>query len=366
MNVPFVSLEPAHREINSQLNACFQEVLSKNIYIMGEKWKQFQDEFASYCGTSCAVGCGTGLDALYLILKALEIGNGDEVIVPSNTFIATALAVSYTGATPVFVEPDINTYTIDPALIENKITKKTKAIIPVHLYGRCADMDAIVPIAKRYNLNVIEDSAQAHGAVYKGRKAGSLGDAAGFSFYPGKNLGALGDGGIVTTNSADLAQKVHMLGNYGSNIKYHHELLGNNSRLDELQAALLQVKLPYLDKWNADRNRIAGRYLKEICNPEIKLPQPVENGSYQVWHIFAVRCKRRDELQAYLDERGIGTNIHYPIPIHLQPCYSDLGFKKGDFPIAEEISDTVLSLPMYYGMTEEEVSYVINRINNFS
>lgn len=365
MNIPFVSLEPAHLEIADQLNAGFREVLSKNIYIMGEKWKLFQESFAAYCNTAYAVGCGTGLDALYLALKALGVGDGDEVIIPSNTFIATALAVSYTGATPILVDPDINTYTIDPELIEEKITARTKAIIPVHLYGRCADMDAVNAIAKRHGLYVVEDSAQSHGAVYKGRKAGSLGDAAGFSFYPGKNLGALGDGGIVTTNSPEIARKVYMLGNYGASVKYHHELLGNNSRLDELQAALLQVKLPYLDKWNSDRNRIAGRYLAEIKHPDIILPQPVEPDSRQVWHIFAVRCRRRDALQAYLQNCGIGTNIHYPVPIHLQPCYAHLGFKKGDFPIAEEISETVLSLPMYYGMTDDEVGYVVEKINSF-
>ncbi|MCD7789345.1 MAG: DegT/DnrJ/EryC1/StrS family aminotransferase [Bacteroides thetaiotaomicron] len=332
---------------------------------MGENWEKFQEEFARYCDVTYAVGCGTGLDALYLILKAMNIGVGDEVILPTCTFVATALAVSYTGAVPVLVEPDIHTYTINPSLIEEKITAKTKAVIAVHLYGRCADMDGVNAVARRYGLNVIEDAAQAHGAVYKGRKAGSLGDAAGFSFYPGKNLGAVGDGGIVTTSSEAIARKVMTLGNYGSNVKYRHDLLGNNSRLDELQTAFLRTKLPFLDKWNKNRNDTAARYLAEIRHPEIILPEPEKDGNFQIWHIFAVRCKRRDELRSYLADCGIETNIHYPIPVHLQPCYAALGFHKGDFPVAEEIADTVLSLPMYYGMTDEEIEYVIDKINHF-
>lgn len=365
MKVPFVSLNVMHQEIHTELIEAFQSVLNANNYIMGAEWDRFQKDFADFCGVSSAVGCGNGLDALYLILKAMEIGEGDEVIVPSNTFIATALAVSYTGATPVFVEPNINTYTIDPSLIEEKISDKTKAIIAVHLYGRCADMDAINQIAKVHGLKVIEDAAQAHGAVYKGKKAGSLGDAAGFSFYPGKNLGALGDAGMVTTNNEELAKRIHMLSNYGSEKKYNHELSGNNSRLDELQAAFLQRKLPYLETWNKERNRIAERYLTEIHNPELILPTRVAPYDYQVWHIFAIRCKHRDTLQKYLAQNDIGTNIHYPIPIHLQKCYASLGLTKGSLPIAEEISETVLSLPMYYGMTDDEISYVIDKLNNF-
>ncbi len=365
MKVPFVSLKPMQAEIHEELQAAFDDVVERSNYIMGENLTAFQNEFAAYCGTSRAVGCGTGLDALYLIMKAMEIGNGDEVILPANTFIATALAVSYTGATPVLVEPDIHTYTINPKLIEERITDKTKAIIPVHLYGRCADMDPILNLARKYNLKVIEDAAQSHGAIYKGKRAGSMGDAAGFSFYPGKNLGALGDAGAVTTSDPELAQKVYTLGNYGAAKKYHHEFLGNNSRLDEMQAAFLKAKLPYLDIWNKERNRIAERYLTEICNPSIILPQRETDGNYQVWHIFAVRCQKRDQLQAYLEGNGIGTNIHYPIPVHMQKCYAALDIPKGSYPVAEEIAETVLSLPMYYGMTEDEIKYVIDMINNF-
>ena len=366
MKIPFVSLEPLHREMNEKLTQTFRDVLSKNIFIMGERLAGFENQFADYCNTEYAIGTGTGLDALYLILKAKDIGSGDEVIIPSNTFIATALAVSYTGAIPVLVEPNIDTYTIDPRKIEEKITRKTKAIIPVHLYGRCADMDAINNIAKTHHLIAIEDAAQCHGALYKGKRAGNLGTAAGFSFYPGKNLGALGDGGIVTTNDPYLAHRIRMLGNYGSQEKYHHELLGNNSRLDELQAALLSVKLKYLDKVNEYRNNIARQYLKGICNPLISLPQAEVEGNYQVWHIFAVRCSKREHFQRYLEYKGIGTNIHYPIPIHLQKCYETLNIKRGELPIAEELAQTVLSLPMYYGMKDGEVQYVIDTINAYS
>lgn len=365
MKIPFVSLVPMHNELKGALIETFEHVLDRSIYIMGNEHDKFQKSFADYCGVPYAIGCGTGLDALHLILKALGIGHGDEVIIPSNTFVATALAVSYTGATPVLVEPEIDTYTIDPMLIEEKITAKTRAIIPVHLYGRCADMDTIITIAKRHGLEVIEDAAQAHGAIYKGKKAGALGDAAGFSFYPGKNLGALGDAGIVTTGNDKIAEKVTMLRNYGSKEKYHHELLGNNSRLDELQAALLEIKLPYLSKWNKERNRIAERYINEINNPKIVLPVSERDGNYQVWHIFPIRCKNRNSFQSYLELNGIGTNIHYPIPIHLQRCYTDLNLKRGDLPIAEEISDTVLSLPMYYGLQDNEIDYIIDIINKY-
>ena len=283
---------------------------------------------------------------------------------PSNTFIATVLAVTYTGATPVLVEPDIATYNIDPERIEEKITAKTKAVMPVHLYGQPAQMDRIAEIAKNHGLYVVEDCAQAHGALYKGKRIGSFGDAAGFSFYPGKNLGALGDAGAVVTNSKELSDKIRALGNYGSDYKYHHIYKGNNSRLDEMQAAFLREKLTILDEMNQNRRSIAHRYLKEINNPNVILPFVPDNVE-PVWHIFAVRSKRRDELEQYLSDRGIGTNKHYPIPIHQQQCYSDLGIKKGELPIAEEISATELSLPMFYGMTDEQVEYVVEAINEF-
>mgnify|MGYP001031404999 CR=1 FL=1 len=365
MHVPFVTFLPMHNEIRDMLNTAYNKVVDKSYFIQGEECKNFEEEFAEYCGVKYCVGVATGLDALMLILKAMNIGAGDEVIVPSNTYIATALAVSYNGATPVFVEPVIETYNIDVNKIEEKITSKTKAIIAVHLQGRTADMDAINTIARKYDLKVIEDAAQAHGAKYKGQKAGSLGDAAGFSFYPGKNLGALGDAGCVTTNNKELADKIRALGNYGSDYKYHHIYKGVNSRLDEMQAAFLRVKLPNLDKWNEDRRNTAKKYLNGINNVLIKLPLPTSDEYEHIYHVFVIRCDRRDELEGYLKKKGIDTVKHYPLPIHEQKCYKDLGIKNGELPIAEQISRTVLSIPMYYGMTDQEINYIINTINMF-
>ena len=364
MQVPFVSFKPLEKELNTQLRGAFERVFERSWYIEGQEDAAFEQAFAKFCHTAHCVGVGNGLDALMLVLRALEIGAGDEVIVPSNTYIATALAVTYVGATPVLVEPDIRTYNIDPAKIEEKITPKTKAIMPVHLYGQPCDMDPIMAIAKKHNLYVIEDCAQAHGATYKGQIIGSFGDAAGFSFYPGKNLGALGDAGAVTTNNETIAAKVRALGNYGSDYKYHHIYKGCNSRLDELQAAFLAAKLPIMDKVNANRRETADKYLAGIRNPLIALPYVPET-VVPVWHIFAIRCQDRDRLAAYLQEKGIGINKHYPIAIHLQECYKDLGLQEGDLPIAEEISATQLSLPMYYGMTDEEIQYVIDALNAF-
>lgn len=365
MNIPFVSFKPLERELDTELRAAFERVYTNSWYIEGKEDEKFEVAFAEYCESKYCVGTGNGLDSLMLALKALGISSGDEVIVPSNTYIATALAVTYVGAKPVFVEPDIRTFDVDPNRIEEAITSKTKAIMPVHLYGQPCDMEPIVEIAKKHNLYIVEDCAQAHGATYKGKKIGSLGDAAGFSFYPGKNLGALGDAGATVTNSKELADKVRALGNYGSDYKYHHIYQGNNSRLDEMQAAFLAAKLPILDKVNENRRATAKKYLEGIKNKEVILPYVPEYAN-PVWHIFGVRCKRRKELEEFLNSKGIGTNKHYPIPMHLQECYKDLGFKKGDFPIAEEISDTELSIPMYYGMTDEEVQYVINSINMFN
>ena len=365
MKIPFVSFLPMERELDKELRAAFDRVFASSWYIEGKEDEAFEKAFAEYCGTKYCIGVGNGLDALVMILKAMEIGEGDEVIVPSNTYIATALAVTYAGATPVFVEPDIRTFNIDPAKIEAAITAKTKAIMPVHLYGQPCDMDPVMAIAKKYSLKVIEDCAQAHGATYKGQKISTFGDAAGFSFYPGKNLGALGDAGAVVTNDEALAQKVRALGNYGSDYKYHHIYKGNNSRLDELQAAFLSAKLPILDRMNAERRRIAGRYLSEINNPKITLPY-VPDYAEPVWHIFGIRCDERERLEEHLKKAEIMTNKHYPIPMHLQECYKDLGFNEGDYPIAEEISRTELSIPMYYGMTDEEISYVIDALNSFN
>ncbi len=364
MIIPFVTFKPLEAELDKELRNAFKRVYTRSWYIEGVEDEEFEKQFAKYCDSKYCVGVGNGLDSLYLALKSLDIKEGDEVIVPSNTYIATALAVTYCGATPVFVEPDIRTFNIEPTKIQTAITSKTKAIMPVHLYGQSCDMDSIMEIAKKHNLYVVEDCAQAHGATYKGKKIGSFGDAAGFSFYPGKNLGALGDAGATVTNNEELAKKVRALGNYGSDYKYHHIYQGNNSRLDELQAAFLSAKLPYLDKVNENRRETAKKYLTGINNPEVILPY-VPEYTNPVWHIFGIRCRKRDELERWLNDAGIGTNKHYPIPMHLQECYKDLGFKKGDYPIAEEISETELSIPMYYGMTDEEVKYVIDRINEF-
>ena len=364
MKIPFVTFIPLERELDQELRNAFERVYSSSWYIEGKEDERFESAFASYCDSKYCVGVGNGLDALFLALKALGICAGDEVIVPSNTYIATALAVVYVGATPVFVEPDIRTYNIDPNRIDEAITDKTKAIMPVHLYGQPCDMDPIMDIAKRHNLYIIEDCAQAHGARYKNKVIGSFGNAAGFSFYPGKNLGALGDAGATVTNDEDLSKKIRALGNYGSDYKYHHIYQGNNSRLDELQAAFLSAKLPILDKVNEQRRSIAQKYLSGIKNPEIILPY-VPDYAEPVWHIFGIRCKRRTELESFLNSSGISTNKHYPIPMHLQDCFKDLGFVKGDYPIAEEISETELSIPMFYGMTDEEINYVIDRINEF-
>lgn len=365
MNIPFVTFQPMHREIENMIFEKFKNIYRSNVFLHGTELEEFETNFAQYCETKYCVGCGTGLDAIYLILRAMGIGAGDEVIIPANTFIATGLAVSYAGAVPVFVDALKETYTIDTKLIEEKITDKTKAIIAVHLYGRCADMDEIKQVAKNYGIKVIEDAAQAHGAQYKGKKAGSLADAAAFSFYPGKNLGALGNAGCVVTNNGELAEKVRMLGNYGSKEKYVHEFKGTNSRLCDIQAGFLSVKLGRLETWNTYRKEIATKYLNGITNPLIELPLPCSEDYDNVWHIFAVRAKDRDGLQKHLNEAGIGTNIHYPTPMHLHKAYMDMGIPKGTYPVAEEISATELSIPMYYGMTDEEIQYVINSVNNY-
>lgn len=365
MKVPFVSFRPMEQELGDKLYSAFERVFTNSWYIEGKEDELFEKSFADYCGARYCIGVGNGLDALTLILKALGIGEGDEVLVPSNTYIATALAVTHVGATPVFVEPELETFNINPLMIEEALTDKTKAIIPVHLYGRPCDMDTVIKIAKDHKLKIIEDCAQAHGALYKGHMVGTFGDAAGFSFYPGKNLGALGDAGAVVTNDDILAKKIRALKNYGSDYKYHHIYKGYNSRLDELQAAFLNAKLPHLNRMNEERRRIAKRYLAEISNPLVILPC-VTVGYESVWHIFGIRCKYRNELERWLCDHEIGTNKHYPIPMHLQECYKSLGYIKGDYPIAEEISETELSIPMYYGMTEEDIQTVIDAINTFN
>lgn len=363
MGVVYADLKAINNRIQNELDAAYNRVMDVGWYILGKELEQFEREYAAFCGTKYCLGVGNGLDALHIILSAYGIGQGDEVIVPANTFIATALAVSYSGATPVFVDVCEDTCNIDVVLIEEKITANTKAIMPVHLYGRLSDVCAVKDIAKKHNLKIIEDAAQAHGAVTAGKKAGTLGDAAGFSFYPGKNLGALGDGGVITTDDKQLYEKARALRNYGSDVKYHHIYKGFNSRLDELQAAFLRVKLKYLDEWTRERRAIADYYLQHIDNDKIKLPSV--SGEDNVWHIFPVFCEKRDELQRYLQEKGIMAQMHYPVPVHLQGAYQELGYKKGDYPVAERLADTELSLPLWCGMTSEDQKEVVQAINAF-
>ena len=358
MSVPFLDLKAINLSQADELEAAFKRVLHSGWYILGGETASFEKNFAAYCGATHAMGVANGLDAIFLILKGYGIGPGDEVIVPSNTFIATWLAVSHCGATPVPVEPVDATCNIDPARIAAAITPRTKAIIAVHLYGQTADMPPIMALARQHGLKVIEDAAQAHGALCHGGVAGQLGDAAAFSFYPGKNLGALGDGGAVTTNDDALAEQIRTLRNYGSKVKYYNEVPGYNSRLDELQAALLSVKLPKLPADNERRRAIAALYTRELAGiPGLQLPH-VPDWAVPVWHLYVVRHARRDALAKTLAEQGIGTVVHYPVPPHLQPAYAGLGFKQGDFPIAEAIHREVLSLPMGPTLSDEQALQV--------
>ncbi len=363
--VPFSTVSIMHEEIRGELDVAYKRVVDCAWFIQGRECEAFEKEFADYIGTRYCIGTASGLDALYLILRAMDIGYGDEVIVPVNTFIATALAVSYAGAQPVFVEPQADTYNIDPCRIEEKITARTKAVIAVHLQGRPADMDEIGRIAKKHGLKMIEDAAQAHGSRYKGKKAGSLADAAAFSFYPGKNLGALGDGGCVVTDQKEIATKIRALGNYGSDRKYHHIYKGINSRLDELQAAFLRVKLRYLDRWNQFRKQVASYYFAKVNNPLVHLPLPSEKDFDHIYHVFAIRCNQRDALEQELYRNGIGTVKHYPLPIHLQAAYQEVGLGQGAFPVAEELCRTTLSIPLYYGIQDGQAAYVAEVINAF-
>lgn len=362
--IPFLDLGVINNNHRKALESAFARVMDSGWFILGRELEAFQAEFASYCGTKHSIGVGNGLDALHLILRAYGIGSGDEVIVPSNTYIATWLAVSYTGATPVPIEPDERTYNLDPCRIEAAITPRTKAIMVVHLYGQPADMDPVVEIARRYDLKVIEDAAQAHGAVYKGRRAGSLGDAAGFSFYPGKNLGALGDGGAVTTDDDVLADRIRVLRNYGSQVKYHNEVKGYNSRLDELQAAFLREKLKTLDEENCHRAYLASLYTQLLAGSEVVLPQVLVQTD-PVWHVYVIRCKQRDALIRYLMEHGIASMIHYPIPPHLQPAYAELDLAEGAFPVSESIHREALSLPMGPHLNEGQIRAVCDAICSF-
>lgn len=363
MKIDYANFRKMHAPIDGRLEEAFAKVYESQWFILGSSVSEFEGCFAEFCGVNHCVGAGNGLDALRLMLLANDIGQGDEVIIPSHTYIATALAVSYVGATPVFAEPDPETLLIDPQKIEGLITSKTKAILTVHLYGRLSDMPALIEIANRYGLKVFEDAAQAHGACRDGVKAGAWGDSAAFSFYPGKNLGALGDAGAVTTNDGDVAAKIRALGNYGSFEKYHHVFKGVNSRLDELQAAFLSVKLDYLEEWTSERKRLGRLYYQGLSNDVIRLPSFTEDN---VYHVFPVLCERRDKLRRHLNEKGIETLIHYPIPIHLQEAYADLGCKAGDYPIAESIARQELSIPLYPGLTDSEIGYIVDALNSFN
>jgi dTDP-4-amino-4,6-dideoxygalactose transaminase len=366
MKVSFLELKPAYEELRAGFDAAYHRVMDSGWYLLGGEAEAFESEFAQYCEAKHCVAVGNGLDALHLILRACDIGAGDEVIVPTNTFIATWLAVSYAGAKPVPVEPDPGTFNLDPNRIEAALTRKTKAIMPVHLYGQPADMDPINRIAREHGLKVIEDSAQAQGARYKGRRTGSLGHAAGHSFYPGKNLGAFSDAGAVTTNDAELADRVRTLRNYGSKEKYYYEVKGFNSRLDELQAAFLRVKLQRLDEWTTRRREVAAYYLAALSQlPDLTLPF-VPDWAEPVWHLFVVRHPQRHELQQKLTAAGIGTLIHYPVPPHLSGAYADETWKPHDFPIAEELSGTVLSLPIGPHLSNEQTRWVAAEISDAS
>ncbi len=363
MKIPFLELKPGYLELKEEFDAAYHRVMDSGWVLLGKELEAFEEEFANYCGTKYCVGVANGLDALHLILRAWGIGPGDEVIVPSNTFIASWLAVSYAGATPVAVEPRMEDYNLDPDRIEAAITPRTKAIMPVHLYGQSADMDPINAVANRFGLKVIEDNAQAQGARYQGRRTGGLGDAAATSFYPGKNLGAFGDGGGVTTNDPELADRVRTLRNYGSKVKYFYETKGINSRLDEMQAAFLRVKLRHLDEWNARRSALAARYLL-LLPPTVILPS-VPTWAEPVWHLFVVRHPQRDALQTHLSSSGIGTQIHYPVPPHLSQAYASLEDATPDFPICTQLAREVLSLPIGPHLDEKEVSFVSNSITAF-
>lgn len=364
--IRFLDLKAINEQYRDEIDAAMKRVLDSGWYLLGEEGQAFESEFAVYCGARHALGCANGLDALILILMGYrELGvmaEGDEVIVPANTYIASILAISRAGLKPVLVEPDERTYNIDPSLIEAALTERTKAILAVHLYGQCADMDPINGIAKQHGLKVIEDAAQAHGATYKGRKTGALGDAAGFSFYPGKNLGCLGDGGAVVTGDAQLAEVISALRNYGSHEKYHNKYKGMNSRLDEIQAAILRVKLRHLDADTEKRRQVAEQYLSQLSTLNLQLPHVASYGSH-AWHLFIVRLKERDALAAHLQQQGIQAMIHYPIPPHHQVAYPE--FSGYSLPITEAIHREVLSLPISPVMSDLEVSQVVNAVRGF-
>lgn len=363
MKIPFVDLKRQYDSIREEVLAAIEEVLQNSSFILGPAVEKFENEFSDYCDSKHTLGVASGTDALFLTLKALEIGEGDEVITVPNTFTATVDAIVKSGAKPVFVEMDQETYNIDVHKIEERITQKTKAIMPVHLYGQPADMDEISRIAKRHSLYVVEDACQAHGARYKNRRVGSLGDAGCFSFFPAKNLGAYGDGGAVVTHNQALAEKIKMLRNYGQRKKYYHECIGYNSRLDSIQATVLSVKLKHLDRWNCLRKQHADQYKKLLANNEILLPKEAPERTH-VYHLFVIRTPKREELRRQLASKEIADGLHYPVPVHLQKAYRFLGYKQGDFPITERCADEILSLPMFPELTNEEIKQVSDAIKN--
>lgn len=364
MSIPFVDLRTQYQSIKSEVDEAVLAVFGRGDFILGQDVRLLEEEFATFCGVKHAIGVDSGLSAIDVALRAFNIGEGDEVITVANTYIATTLGVSATGATPVLVECDPATYNIDPSKIEAAITDKTRAIVPVHLYGQTVDMDPILEIAKKHDLYVLEDAAQAHGAHYKGQRAGSMGDAAMFSFYPGKNLGAYGDGGMVVTNNDEAAETMRMFRNYGQSQKYHHEIKGYNRRLDTVQAAVLRIKLRYIDDWNAARNRHAAYYTEKLAETGFVLPVVAEH-SESIWHLFVIRTNKREQLMAYLNERGISSGIHYPIPIHMQNAYSEMNHLKGQFPLTEQYASEIVSLPMFPELTIEQLDYVIDALKVF-
>jgi dTDP-4-amino-4,6-dideoxygalactose transaminase len=365
MKIPFLDLKNQSAELHGEIRSAMDQVLADCNFILGKPVAEFEEAFAAYCGCKQGIGVASGLDALKLILRAMEIGPGDEVITVSHTFIATALAISAVGATPVLVEVDPFTYTMDPKVLEAAITSRTKAVMPVHLYGQAADMEPILQIARKHGLKVIEDACQSHGARCNGLRAGSLGDAAAFSFYPGKNLGAYGDGGAVTTSDTVLADRIRAMRNYGSVRKYYHDTLGENSRLDTLQAAVLGVKLKYLDAGNAARRAAAALYTEQLKGIGDIITPSIRVGSEHVFHLYVIQTGHRDELQRHLLEQGVECLIHYPVPVHLQKAYAAAGWRPGDFPLTEKLAGRILSLPVFPGITEEQQTYVTGAIKKF-
>ena len=365
MNVPFGDSRREVEEIRPEIEAAIRSVLDSGWFILGKNVKRFEKAFAEYCGVQHAVGVGSGTEALHLALVACGVGHGDEVITVVNTAVPTASAISFAGARPVFVDVEPDTLLMNPDLLEKAITPKTKAVVPVHLFGQMADVGKIVEIAHAHGIPVVEDACQAHGAEWHGKRPGQVGDLAAYSFYPSKNLGAYGDGGAVVTNNAELAERVWLLRNYGQKKRYYHSIVGFNSRLDEMQAAILAAKLPHLDAWNQRRRELAQRYLAGLRDAGVVLPVEAP-GRKHVYHLFVIRHPQRDALQAHLEARGVKTLIHYPVPVHLQEAYRFLGYSQGSFPVAEQAAGEILSLPMFPQLREEEVDYVVERIRDFT